>query len=1349
MSIHRKTLTLSILAIFAQQTWALDMQVVRTLVDQGKYWQSRTRSDLAAESWKKLLQLDPGQPDALYGMGLGELDKNNREAARTWLGKLKGAQPGHPLVALLETAIAARSGAPMQIDATRKLAQSGKNEEAVKRYRDMFGDKPPSGEIALEYYQTLGGTPTGWDEARKGMTRLEKENPNDPRYALALAQHLSYRDGTRAQAIARLTQLARRTDVGKSATSAWRQALIWMAPRKDERALYETYLNEHKDDTAIRSKLELLLAKAEGPSRIELATRKLGQDLQQGFDTLDSGALEAAAQQFGTILKERPSEPDALGGLGVIRLRQQRFTDAQSLLERASKLGKASQWRSALGNARYWSRLQNANLARQAGDLALAQKLIEQAITLDPRDATAQIALAEVRGELKQYAAADKLLQGVLAREPQHSAAIAAYADLLVKQDKFEDALQMVQRLTPQQRARLGGIGQIQAKSLSKIAASRLASGDLIGARTALEDALAFDPASPWIRLDLGRLYLKTAQANEARSVIDGLLLAGPTQPDALYAAALLYEESTDWNASLQAINQVPLAARTQPMAHLHMRVQLQMQVQQAIRLARQGQPSQAGALLRQAEQAGTGSDAQIGTLATAYAEIGDASRALALMRPLLSKGEKDNTGLLLQYAAVLLNTRQDAEFAGVLRQLQTRNLNPQQAGIYGDLRAGYMLRQADLVRESGDLAAAFDVLAPLMAERPNDPRVLSTLARMYSAGGKPSQALQLYGRALDSTPNDLDLLLSATGAAVDAKAFDDAQALAERATGLEPNNARVLTAWARLYRAQGKNSKAEQFYRAALAAENRGSATVLAATPGSGNNPFRDASSSAHLEPAMRNAFANFAPAPRPAAPIPVAFLPAAAAPVAFLPTGLLSPAPRTTFSTPVPNTRSDILPLQSSAAGPLPYTSRVLPESDLSVRQQASATAAPAFALRQEAADFAQERGSKIDGQIGARLHSGEAGLGQLTEVQSTIEGRITAGDGHLTISATPLSLDAGKLASEYNAASRFGSGPVAALANTNNRDSGVRAQSATGVGLALGYASTNWQADIGSTPFGFQYTNVVGGVQIRMPLSEQTKFGIGASRRAVTESLLSFAGTRDDRSDIAWGGVTASGVRADLGWDTQSYGLYAYGQAHSLQGKNVASNTALQAGAGLYLDLFKDASVTVSSGLSATIMAYDKNLSNMTYGNGGYFSPQTFFAVSVPLNLSGTSGRFGYQLRSSLGLQHFRQDDAPYFPTSAAMQASAVTAAAAAATLNSNNNDLATFAGSTRTALAYSLGGALEYQLSPQVTLGGTLGVANGRDYREWKGGVYMRFARDALTNAKVVVPQAARSPYSSEY
>ncbi|MDI7047177.1 hypothetical protein QMN58_27140, partial [Escherichia coli] len=34
------------------------------LIDQGKYWQSHHRGDLAEQAWQKVLRIDPKQPDA-------------------------------------------------------------------------------------------------------------------------------------------------------------------------------------------------------------------------------------------------------------------------------------------------------------------------------------------------------------------------------------------------------------------------------------------------------------------------------------------------------------------------------------------------------------------------------------------------------------------------------------------------------------------------------------------------------------------------------------------------------------------------------------------------------------------------------------------------------------------------------------------------------------------------------------------------------------------------------------------------------------------------------------------------------------------------------------------------------------------------------------------------------------------------------------------------------------------------------------------------------------------------------------------------------------------------------------
>ena len=43
---------------------------LNVLIDQGKYWQTHHRGDLAEQAWQKVLRINPKQPDALFGMGL-------------------------------------------------------------------------------------------------------------------------------------------------------------------------------------------------------------------------------------------------------------------------------------------------------------------------------------------------------------------------------------------------------------------------------------------------------------------------------------------------------------------------------------------------------------------------------------------------------------------------------------------------------------------------------------------------------------------------------------------------------------------------------------------------------------------------------------------------------------------------------------------------------------------------------------------------------------------------------------------------------------------------------------------------------------------------------------------------------------------------------------------------------------------------------------------------------------------------------------------------------------------------------------------------------------------------------
>lgn len=240
----------------------------------------------------------------------------------------------------------------------------------------------------------------------------------------------------------------------------------------------------------------------------------------------------------------------------------------------------------------------------------------------------------------------------------------------------------------------------------------------------------------------------------------------------------------------------------------------------------------------------------------------------------------------------------------------------------------------------------------------------------------------------------------------------------------------------------------------------------------------------------------------------------------------------------------------------------------------------------------------------------------------------------------------------------------------------------------------------------------------------------------------------GVRDARTGQAWGGVSATGGRVDLTWDNGDYGIYGYGSFHSLTGTNVASNTRLEGGGGLYWRLVRSPNSELTAGVNFTGISYDKNLRYFTYGHGGYFSPQQFFSASVPVSWSQRSGKLSYQIKGSLGVQRFKEDSAPYFPTNGALQSAAEQAAidAAAFGLTSSANG-AIYPGQTKTGLGYSLAAAMEYQIAPQLTLGGQLAMDNARDYRQLMGGIYLRYAFEPYTGPAAYPLTPYRSLYPS--
>ncbi|MGI4860808.1 MAG: tetratricopeptide repeat protein [Janthinobacterium lividum] len=335
--------------------FAQSADAAKLLIEQGNYWQSNRRGDLAAQAWQKLLQLNPNQADGLYGMGLVEADRGHAGLAQGYLDKLRKVAPGSALIDTLASRLG--QGAPpappspqeTQLREARQLAQAGQPVQATQHYRAALDGQTAvaTPQVTLEYLQTLGGTAEGWDDARRGLEKLAHDHPDDARVSLALAQHLTYREATRREGIRQLAPLSTRADVGAAAKASWRQALIWLGARASDAPAYQAYLQDDPDDAAVKARFDAIVQTQQAQEQTARANRAAaagnaaadarGRAVAAGFDALQKGDLDTATARFTGVLADHPNDADALGGMGVLRLKQEKFADAQQLLERAAR----------------------------------------------------------------------------------------------------------------------------------------------------------------------------------------------------------------------------------------------------------------------------------------------------------------------------------------------------------------------------------------------------------------------------------------------------------------------------------------------------------------------------------------------------------------------------------------------------------------------------------------------------------------------------------------------------------------------------------------------------------------------------------------------------------------------------------------------------------------------------------------------------------------------------------------------------------------------------------------------------------------------------------------------------
>ncbi len=1311
--------------ILGQALAAQNDAALKALFDQANYWHEKSHDDLAIESLKKVLMVDANNTQAMYLIALWSQQNGDLQTAALWRARLAQVSPNDANLQALDNANQLARVPQGQISLARQQARSGNIPAALATWRSMFnGDTPPLS-LAPEYYLTMAGDKTLYPQAVSQLKQVVMQNPQDNAARVALGKVLTWREDTRRDGILLLEQMA---SGNKDADDGLRQALLWLGPQAGDERFYNTWLQRHPQDTDVQNYYRKNIG---------------GTAKGAGFTALNSGDSSTAKRQFEQVLQTNPDDADALAGLGYIAQRSGDYKTAAQYLNRAASLG---------GEASD-ERKEQATDTAFYGQLAEAQKMLEegnisQALVLSSslaqeggeRGTAAKLFRADALRRNHDFSQAEQTLRSLLSEQPQNVQARQNLYYLLHEQNKTEDAQAVLRTLPANVQEKLaprvvatGAPGDPIRRQAQQLAAS----GQTDQAMDVLRQGVARIPDDPWLRLDFARLLQKSGQSAQAATV---MLPAGREGAggNSLYAAALFASENDDWQQASAFLARIPRSAQNTQMRELSERANYNLQIVTAERYLSQGNITAASNTLKALASQPPKSPIDAGKLARLLARTGDLTAAVALVRNNMKAGVQGNAGDYADQIAVLnqAGLSQEAQAFISSPEIQARSTPAQLAGV----RDGYIINEADTLREQGNYATAYDKLIRALQSDPQNTDLMFAMARLYQTGKMNTEAGVLYDYLMTRDTEDQAARVGAIDVAL---AGGNVQKASTLASGLRPDSSpeRMLLL-ARLEESKGNHQQAMTYLRSARGKLVGLTSTNSASTPTIGgvllaDNPFIATSKTTAQASGVKSLYGTVLPWQVPQ----------------------VAPEPNTAL----PGTTRTDLPMETTQNRTLRQVDDMMQRMD-------------------------EKTGMWLQGGVEIRGRDGESGTSKLTEAKAPLTWASSPfGESRFEFTATPITLSAGNASGD--AWRRFGSNPLANavsnistsistannspandgntdkftdlsdltdsstlspftdagykrltallgdtsstsrlralsrstyMANYNNTiNSSTDSQNANGIELNMALRGDNYRLDIGSTPLGQDLSTLVGGVKWSPKLTNYLSLILTAERRAVTDSLLSYVGLKDAYSGQRWGRVTKNGGNVQLSYDDGDAGFFVGGGGYSYVGENVASNTSVNAGAGVYLRPWHDSFRQVQTGLSVSWMNFSKNLSYYTFGQGGYFSPQNYVSVSLPVDFSQKIDNWKFSIGGSVGYQSYTQDKSNYFPNDPEAQSMLQQLADLGFTKE------AQYKGESQNGIGYTFRGSVDYTLNKNMIIGGKVGYDTFGNYNESTAGLYFRY------------------------
>lgn len=296
----------------------------------------------------------------------------------------------------------------------------------------------------------------------------------------------------------------------------------------------------------------------------------------------------------------------------------------------------------------------------------------------------------------------------------------------------------------------------------------------------------------------------------------------------------------------------------------------------------------------------------------------------------------------------------------------------------------------------------------------------------------------------------------------------------------------------------------------------------------------------------------------------------------------------------------------------------------------------------VRSDAGDLYRQQDVNVTLQHEYWGSSGTGGYSDLKAHTTMLHVDAPLSDGRMFFRSDMVNMDAGSFETDENNQFNPKWGTCAAT-----RCSGHTSQTADGASVAVGWENNTWAMDIGTTPMGFEVVDVVGGISYSSDIGP-LGYTVNAHRRPVSSSMLAFAGQVDPNTNTTWGGVRATGGGASISYDKgEANGIWSSLNADSLTGKNVADNWRVRWMTGYYYKIINANNERLTVGLTNMLWHYDKDLSEYTLGQGGYYSPQEYVSFALPINWRKRTENWSWELGGSVSWSHSKSNDGKRYP------------------------------------------------------------------------------------------------------